>query len=148
VAFSYVLAMEQLHRFENHPPKFPDEAGRLELLRAFEQVADTDAQVRDIIEELLRTCQFCPVPADIYAAADFIAERKRCEGTPTPYDGPGGDIDLSEHMEPELIAKFEQLARSLKDSRKRTDIAKRNTALGILEGVYRHNPSRRPEEPL
>jgi len=86
---SRTFAAAQLKRFSKHPGFDGEKAPQLELIKALEDSCDQDEQVRNLIEYLMRTITFAPLPANIHQAAEAVAESRRYEGdTPSPKKPP------------------------------------------------------------
>lgn len=71
------LALEQVLRFENYAwfPGKDRPADRSELIYAFEDSAADDDHIKRTGDWLIRhrspeVCRFCPLPAEVYAAAE------------------------------------------------------------------------------
>jgi hypothetical protein len=80
------VAMRQIHRFAEFP-QFPEtETGLAELVKAFVARSRHEAHAAEIGDRLMATMRFCPKPADVYDAADFLREAQLAE----PSDWMGG----------------------------------------------------------
>lgn len=113
---SEAVVADQIRKFKNHPPKFPDKDGQEALTQAFEDACDSDAHVREVGEYLLKTEEFCPVPASIYRAAEFVAQqRKANQEVPSLYKTAGDEVwHLADGLTPADVAKWEHLAEHAK----------------------------------
>jgi hypothetical protein len=114
VAISKRFAAEQIRRFASHP-NFPDPIGQADLLKAFESVCDRDEQVRDIADYLNRTLIFAPLPANVYQAAEALAEQRRYDNGPRIFDEPGETGGwLTDAMTEEDYERWKKKAASAK----------------------------------
>ncbi len=112
---------EQILRFKDHPG-FPDD--QTEVAKAFDDVAIDNDHLKQIADQVMRTIRFGPVPGDVYAAADIVAEQRRMREAPSPYDKPGELIEfLTDGMSAADAARWEKMAQNGKTSQAR-EIAK------------------------
>ena len=132
----------QLKMFVEHP-RFPDEFGQKLLVQAFQEACETDADVRAVADHLNRTLEFAPVAANIFRAAEYLAQQKEAlKDPPSPYSKPGEfDRSLADDMTEEAILRWKALAEKPGDAPHMK--AKREVAKGILQHFYERHPERR-----
>jgi hypothetical protein len=132
----------QLKMFVEHP-RFPDEFGQKLLVRAFEEACETDEDVRAIAEHLLRISEFAPLPANVYKAAEHLAQQRAAlQDSPSPYARPGEhDGSLVDGMTEEDIMRWNEIAARPGD--RPWQKANRELAKGILQTFYERHPERK-----
>lgn len=68
------VAMRQIQRFSEFP-QFPEtDTGLAELVKAFLDACRDEKHAEAIGDRLMQTMRFCPKPADVYEAANFLRE--------------------------------------------------------------------------
>ena len=127
--------LERIRQFREHP-RFPKERAAIDaLVEAFEVACESEDVMNQIARHLVRTLQFAPVPANIFQAAELLAQQRQHRGAPSPYDQPGDHVgSLTDGMTASDLARWKAAAES--GSRQ----AIRDVAKGILDEYYRRHP--------
>lgn len=114
-------ARNQMQRFFNYPGYPKDEQDEDELLFAFEEASQDAAHSVEIGDFLIRNrtppeCRFCPVPAEVYAAASATRPAEQVPAAPVARYGPKpGDEPfggLHELIDERILATLRRNAHS------------------------------------